>query len=75
MNHGGRVCAFADAERAACDALNARASGHPVASPRGGLVVADTYAKEHARFGLPRGAAALRRVAPSVETNHWFRPD
>ena len=67
MNFGGKICAFADAENATCAVLSRRASGHPAAAPRGGVLVADTYAKEGPRFGLPGGASLLRRVLPKPE--------
>ena len=61
MNYEGKVCAFDDVEGASCQVLSERASGHPVGVPgRGDLVVTDTYAKEHAAFGLEAGEAALR---------------
>ena len=56
MNYEGKVCAFDDVEGASCQVLSERASGHPVGVPgRGDLVVTDTYAKEHAAFGLEAG--------------------
>ena len=76
MNYEGKVCAFDDVEGASCQVLSERASGHPVGVPgRGDLVVTDTYAKEHAAFGLEAGEAAsaarrtpiASRAAPSLE--------
>jgi hypothetical protein len=67
MNRRGAIRFCPDAENAPCETVGARASGHPVAAPRApGFLVADTYAKEHAAFGLPPGAAALRLVDAST---------
>ena len=67
MNRRGAICSLADAENAPCETVGARASGHPIAAPHApGFLVADTYAKEHAAFGLPPGVAALRLVDAST---------
>ena len=72
MNYEGKVCAFDDVEGASCQVLSERASGHPVGVPgRGDLVVTDTYAKEHAAFGLEAGEAALR-VLSGVDREAWL---
>ena len=72
MNYEGKVCAFDDAEGASCQVLSERASGHPVGVPgRGELVVTDTYAKEHAAFGLEAGEAALR-VLSGGDREAWL---
>lgn len=72
MNYEGKVCAFDDVEGASCQVLSERASGHPVGVPgRGDLVVTDTYAKEHAAFGLEAGEAALR-VLSGGDREAWL---
>ena len=72
MNYEGKVCAFDDVEGASCQVLSERASGHPVGVPgRGDLVVTDTYAKEHAAFGLAAGEAALR-VLSGGDREAWL---
>ena len=72
MNYEGKVCAFDDVEGASCQVLSDRASGHPVGVPgRGDLVVTDTYAKEHAAFGLEAGEAALR-VLSGGDREAWL---
>ena len=61
MNFLGKVCIFDDARGAKCAVASDAASGHPVGVPgHPRLLVADTYAKEHAAFDLPPGTSALR---------------
>ena len=73
MNYRGKLCAFADAEGASCDALSPKASGHPVGVPgRPSLILADTYAKEHAVFGLAPGDAGLRLVDAARGRERWL---